>query len=56
MPLQELLIWMPAASAAAAAIGLTILLLQLVRVFGPAPRLSTTPAPLAEGQVPAGLA
>lgn len=48
MPPQDLLIWMPAGLAAAATTGLMILLLQLMRVFGPAPRLSTTATPLAE--------
>jgi len=50
-PPQDLLIWMPAGLAAAAAIGLMILLLQLMRVFGPAPRLSTTAMPLADGSL-----
>jgi glycosyltransferase involved in cell wall biosynthesis len=42
---------MPAGLAAAATTGLMILLLQLMRVFGPAPRLSTTATPLAEGSL-----
>ena len=42
---------MPAALASAAAIGLTILLLQLGRVFGPAPQLDTDVMPLAEGSL-----
>ena len=48
---RVLLIRTPAALAAAAAIGLTILLLQLGWVFGPAPRLGTDVTPLAEGSL-----
>ena len=51
MPAQDLLIWMPAGVAAAAVTGLMILLLQLMRVFGPAPRLSPPATPLTEGSL-----
>jgi GT2 family glycosyltransferase len=51
VPAQDLLIWMPAGVAAAAVTGLMILLLQLMRVFGPAPRLSPPATPLTEGSL-----
>ena len=51
MPAQDLLIWMPAGVAAAAVTGLMILLLQLMRVFVPAPRLSPPATPLTEGSL-----
>ena len=49
--LQKLLIWGPAGLAAAASVGLTILLLQLIRVFNLAPRLSNSAKPLVEGSL-----
>ena len=47
----DLLIWTPAGLALTAALGLVILLLGLMRVFGPAPRLSHDCTPLSDGSL-----